>query len=116
VVLALQRRFPEAIRLLKACLKWPAFLGDGPAAAHASLGQCYAALGRRDEALGEFEEAVRASPTWLPGLRAVGALYFERGRYEEAYRTFHRVLELAPGDADALRDVRRIEPFLRSVP
>jgi hypothetical protein len=116
VVLALQGRREDSARLFRESLRWPAFLGDGPAAAHASLGQVHASAGRREEALKEFEAAVGASPSWLPGLRALGALYFEAGRYEEAYRTFHRVLELAPGDADAFRDVRRIEPFLRSVP
>ncbi len=116
-VLISQNRHADAVTLFNAALRYPDFHGVGPAATHASLGLILnRTKGDLPGAIREYEAAVAARPDWVPGLRALGALYVETGRYREAQVMFLKVAELRPDDPQAAQDLRRLEPFVPAVP
>jgi len=109
-VLERQGREDEALAMYRTALKWPDFYGEGRAAAHASIGRFL--YRRRHDAAGaifEYREAVRVMPDWLFARRALGAILAAEGRWGDALAEFQKVLELAPRDAMAAADVRRIK-------
>lgn len=55
-------------------------------------------LGRHDEAIAMFEEAVRLLPTYKPALHGLGRLYERSGRWAELARLYE--VELGLGDED----------------
>ena len=110
-VLMGQHRPADAIRLFRSALAWPDFHGEGPAGAHASLGQCLKETGKTGEAIAEFEEAARLRPDWTPPLKMLGNIYLDAQRYPDALRVFRKILEAEPDDALAARNVRMLEAF-----
>ena len=63
-----------------------------------NLGNVYYALGEIDSAFEEWRSIKDESKTEITvrGLFNTGVLLFELSRYEEAYKTFRKVLELDP--------------------
>lgn len=112
-VLISQNRHADAMTLFKAALRYPDFHGVGPAATHASMGLVLHRTYRDiPAAIREYRAAFAARPDWVPGLRALGALYVETGQYPEARDIFARVAALLPDDPQAALDLRRLEPFV----
>jgi tetratricopeptide (TPR) repeat protein len=106
-------RHSDAVRLYQKALSYPYFFGNGPAAAHASLAYGLMAFDHDpDGAIREYRLATAANPDWLPAHRSLGALLFTLHRYDEALVEFRKVAALAPDDAAAAADVRRLEPFV----
>jgi tetratricopeptide (TPR) repeat protein/SAM-dependent methyltransferase len=76
----------------------------GSALYHSNLGACYRALGRIDEAIAEFREAMRLQPA-LIGARYNLAMALEAaGRPDEALREYDEVLRLNSGYVEALNN------------
>jgi tetratricopeptide (TPR) repeat protein len=57
--------------------------------------------GRRDEAIMEYEEAVRQNPAFVPGRLNLGLCLFAAGRLGEASDQWNEVLRVSPGNHSA---------------
>jgi tetratricopeptide (TPR) repeat protein len=64
-------------------------------------GQMKAAAGQIDEALLDFNDAVRADPTRWRALHNRGVLYSQQGDFEKAFDDFNRTVEINPEFAKA---------------
>jgi Flp pilus assembly protein TadD len=74
-------------------------LQPGHAGAHSNLGACLAALGRFDEAIGEYRAALALADH--PGIRRNLALaFYKSGRLEEAIAELRRLREARPEDLE----------------
>ena len=111
LVLEEQGRVDDALAMFRQALAWPDFYGLGPAASHASVAQILRKKGRKDEALKEFEAAVKFQPGWVPGLKALGSYYVELKRYQDALRTFKRVVAEDPKDISAIQSVKMLSEY-----
>ena len=76
-------------------------LSPGLARAHYFLGTALRALGRYDEALGQFEAARVQYPRDRVVLNQIGRIHFLERRFDEAVTTFEAVLRIDPEDLQA---------------
>lgn len=53
--------------------------------------------GRIEEAIGLYQKAVMAQPTWIDGWWYLGTLHYDRDEYKQAAGAFQRVSVLQPG-------------------
>jgi tetratricopeptide (TPR) repeat protein len=60
--------------------------------AHHDLGTAYLEMGLLDEAIGEFQMALRSSPDHLPTHEVMGRCWMEKGQPEMAVRALNRAL------------------------
>lgn len=99
--------YEQAVRLQQhgdcrgAVVQYRIFLDLQPrhAGARSNLGACLAALGRFDEAIGEYRAAVALADH--PGIRRNLALaYYKSGRLEEAIAELRRLREARPEDLE----------------
>ena len=68
---------------------------------HYDLGVAYKEMGLLDEAIAEFQKALRGSEGRLKASEALGLCFFEKGQFTVAETILRRALELpAAGDAD----------------
>ena len=67
--------------------------------AHYDLGTAYKEMGLLDEAVAEFQQALRANPSHLPTYEVLGQTFIEMGKTEAAVRTLERALE-APSEIE----------------
>jgi tetratricopeptide (TPR) repeat protein len=65
------------------------------------LGNCYAALGQRDQATAHYEAGIALAPKSHWAYFNRGLLHLENGRPQRAAADFDRVLELRPGMTEA---------------
>jgi tetratricopeptide (TPR) repeat protein len=85
----------------------PSMAGSSPAT-HRERAQFYEGLGRSEDAIREYEAAIRQSPT-DPALHRALALLFDReGRFAEAIVTYERLLQLEPASPEEPAIRRRI--------
>jgi tetratricopeptide (TPR) repeat protein len=75
--------------------------GAGSDLAHNNLGSALAHEGRPDEAMAEYEAAVRLNPEHAMARFSLGTHLFRRGRYDEAIAQYRAVLRLIPDSYDA---------------
>jgi tetratricopeptide (TPR) repeat protein len=68
-------------------------LPSDDAAAHYDLGAAYKDMGLLDEAIGQFQRAIRASRDHLASYEMLGQCFLEKGQPEVAIRTLTRALE-----------------------
>ncbi|RMH22811.1 MAG: tetratricopeptide repeat protein, partial [Gemmatimonadetes bacterium] len=61
--------------------------------AHHDLGTAYKEMGLLDEAIAEFQQALRASPDHLPTYELLGQTFLEKGQPEAAIRSLTRALD-----------------------
>jgi DNA-binding response OmpR family regulator len=85
----------EAVALLEELVKQDPLLPD----AQYQLGRALHATGDTFAAITALEHAVEASPSHLPALRALAALYEEGGFRRKAAETLERALASSPDDA-----------------
>ena len=62
--------------------------------AHQDLGTAYKGMGLVDEAIAEFQQALRASANHLPSYELLGQCFMERGEPDAAVRTLKRALDV----------------------
>jgi tetratricopeptide (TPR) repeat protein len=61
-----------------------------------NIAQVYRSLGRDDESLRYYSEAIELDPAYSEYYNERGGIYLERGELEEAERDFLRAIELSP--------------------
>lgn len=74
-------------------------------AAHYDLGIAYREMGLLDEAIAEFQKALRASPQRTPVLEALGACFLDKGQPSIAATLLRRALDEPGATDDALLGV-----------
>ena len=62
--------------------------------AHQDLGTAYKEMGLVDEAIAEFQQALRASANHLPSYELLGQCFMEKGEPDAAVRTLKRALDV----------------------
>ena len=77
-------------------------LDAGDVRAHHDLGTAYKEMGLLDEAISEFQSALRASPDHLPTYEMLGQTFMEVGQPEAAVNSLTRALEVGHGIEDEL--------------
>jgi tetratricopeptide (TPR) repeat protein len=65
------------------------------------LGDAYADVGRVQEAISCFCEAISLDPNCFDAHLGLGGAYFDRGRYSDAVDSYERALRIRPASADA---------------
>jgi tetratricopeptide (TPR) repeat protein len=70
--------------------------------AHYDLGTAYKEMGLVDEAIAEFQQALRAEPEHLPTHEMLGQCFMEKGQFEVAVRSMNRALDSASEVEDEL--------------
>lgn len=70
--------------------------------AHHDLGTAYKEMGLLDEAIGEFQAALRASSEHLPTYELMGQTFLEMGKNEAAVKSLERALKIPTGVEDEL--------------
>ncbi|MEX0843091.1 MAG: tetratricopeptide repeat protein, partial [Gemmatimonadota bacterium] len=77
-------------------------LPSDDATAHYDLGAAYKDMGLMDEAVSQFQSALRAHPGHLAAYEMVGQCFLEKGEPEFAVRSLRRALEVDYGVEDEL--------------
>ena len=72
------------------------------AIAHYDLGAAYKDMGLIDEAIGQFQQTLRARPNHLPAFEMVGQCFLEKGEPDLAVRSLTRALKVEPEVEDEL--------------
>ncbi len=62
--------------------------------AHHDLGTAYKEMGLLDEAIAEYQQALRASPSHLPTFELMGQTFMEMGNADQAIRSLERALSV----------------------
>lgn len=70
--------------------------------AHYDLGTAYKEMGLLDEAISEFQSALRASADHLPTYEIMGQTFLEMGKNEAAVKSLERALKIPTGVEDEL--------------
>lgn len=66
---------------------------SGDVQGHHDLGTAYKEMGLLDEAVEEFQQALRASPDHLPTFELLGQTFMDKGEFDAAIRVMNRALE-----------------------
>jgi arylsulfatase A-like enzyme/Flp pilus assembly protein TadD len=102
-VLALQKRYADALDPLSRCLQ----IVPTRASARINLAICLHRLGRYDEAARQARECLRFRPDWAKALAVLAQTETKRGRFGEARRAWRRFLENWRGDQRLTIEARR---------
>ncbi len=73
--------------------------------AHKALGVVLGVDGRTDEAIGQFQEAIRLAPDFAEARVGLGIAFDRKGRTDEAIQQFREAIRLKPDSADAYNDL-----------
>jgi len=85
----------------------PSVAGSSPAI-HSERAQFYEGLGRIEDAIREYEAAIRQDPTDPALYRALALLFDREGRFAEAIVAYERILQLEPASPEDSAIRRRI--------
>ena len=96
-----QQKTAEARESFERALKLRASYPDTLANSWNNLGLLAARDGRRVEAVGFFQEALKLSPDHMIALNNLGSAYRQQKQWDEARKTYERALEVRPDDAEA---------------
>lgn len=102
---AVQRHeWAAAIRLYSAALSRGDLPSETQATAHNNRGIAYAQSSRNDEALADFDAAIRLNPHYQNAYVNRGDIYQFKGQYEKAIADYDVALKLREGDEVAYYD------------
>jgi tetratricopeptide (TPR) repeat protein len=94
-----QKDFQQMLAAFKKGIE--ANVGEEDFQSHYDLGVAYKEMGLLDEAIAEFQKALRSSDGRLKSSEALGLCFFEKGQHAVAETILRRALELpASGDAE----------------
>lgn len=96
--LAAQRKYPEAISYYNQALS---ISHEQFPEAFASRAEAYHATGRHQEAIRDYQEALKRLPMRSRWHVALGNIYARLGRDTEAFQAYERAIELTPSDSQA---------------
>jgi len=96
-----QHKTAEARDCFQKALKMHATYPDTPANTWNNLGMLAGNEGSTDEAMHDFEEALRLSPGHRAALNNLATTYRVQKRWTEALETYKRSLQLGPDDPEA---------------
>src|SRR5579863_8785599 len=96
-----QQKNVEARTCFERSLKMRASYPDTLANAWNNLGLLAAGEGRIEEAIADFQQALRLSPDHLIAVNNLGGAYRQSKRWDEAQHAYERALALAPANAEA---------------
>jgi tetratricopeptide (TPR) repeat protein len=96
-----QQNNGEARKCFERALTLRATFPDTLANAWNNLGLISGREGRTDEAVHNFQEALRLSPDHLIALNNLGSAYRQEKHWDDARTTYERALQLNPDDAEA---------------
>ena len=65
------------------------------------LGEVASLQGQPEEAIGDYQQALRAVPGYSLAYKALGIIYFPRGDYREAAKYFRKAVELNPDELES---------------
>lgn len=85
----------------------PSVAGSSPAI-HSERAQFYEGLGRIEDAIREYEAAIRLRPADPALYRALALLFDREGRFAEAIVAYERLLQLEPASPEESAIRRRI--------
>src|SRR5574340_1654804 len=81
-------------------------------------------IGRREDALSIYEDALKLNPEYAPALAGKGKTHSQLYQYEEALKAFEQAIQVAPDDAEiysyyhgkayALRELQRYDESLQA--
>jgi tetratricopeptide (TPR) repeat protein len=94
-----QKEFQEILEQFKRGIAQN--LGDEDHQAHYDLGVAFKEMGLLDEAIAEFQKALRAPEGRLRTCEALGAAFFDKGQYAVAEAVLRRAVETLDGGDDA---------------
>ncbi len=96
-----QQKNVEARNSFERALKLHASYPDTMANSWNNLGLLAARGGRRGEAIGYFQEALKLSPDHSIALDNLGSAYRQQKQWDDARKTYDRALQVNPNDAEA---------------
>jgi tetratricopeptide (TPR) repeat protein len=94
-----QRDFEDMLAQFKKGID--ASLGADDVQAHYDLGIAFKEMGLIDEAIGEFQKALRGTEGRLRTSEALGTCFFEKGQFNVAATVLRRAVDTDPGGDDA---------------
>ena len=94
-----QRDFDDMLAQFKKGIE--ASLGAEDVQAHYDLGIAFKEMGLRDEAIAEFQKALRGAEGRLRTSEALGTCFFEKGQYTVAATVLRRAVETDPSGEEA---------------
>jgi signal peptidase I len=108
-----RREYPSAIARFTEALSQCPFL-DG----YQLRGRAYLAMDKLDEALADFEVALRMTPGYTPAIVGVGDVWLERGAHEKAIAAYEEALTAAsaplpPGFAAVILNQRGLARYFK---
>jgi protein O-mannosyl-transferase len=75
------------------------------APAHYNLGTAFTLARKYDEAIYEFQRAIRLDPAYANAHNNLGNVYFAQKKYDDAIREFSEAVRLQPDSASAQRNL-----------
>jgi len=84
-----------------------------PPSAHFNLAWALAKKGQLDEAIVQYQMAVKFDPAYLEAYNNLGTLYIEKGRWDDAVKQFQHALEIKPEDPDLQENLERARASVR---
>jgi tetratricopeptide (TPR) repeat protein len=95
-----QRDFDEMLHAFKRGIEEN--LGEDDHQAHYDLGVAFKEMGLLDEAIGEFQKALRGADGRLRTAEALGQCFFDRGQFGIAETVLRRALDEPGGDDEKI--------------
>jgi tetratricopeptide (TPR) repeat protein len=96
----------DAITELRTALVLDSGIDDsGIKVAHGNLGSIFAAIGRNEDAINEFQKALAITPKDPSLCHALGKVLSAKGKYADAVVQYRKALELNPADVGIQKDL-----------
>ena len=100
--------WPAAVQTLNEIIAiWPF-----KAEMHCNLGSVYQAMGRPQDAIASYEEALKINPRLGVALNSLGSAYLAQGDFELAERCYRQCLSTTPGDLQARSNLLMLLNYL----